>query len=64
MRKAGARMLKAISLIRAGMTVPNAARVAQISHPAIYMSPLYAQVCEERLAAGLKVRRAAHRTRP
>lgn len=64
MNKTSDRMLKAIALIRHGMTVSNAARVCQISHPAIYMSPLYAQVCKERLALGMKVRRAKHRKRP
>lgn len=64
MNKTSERMLKAIAMIRAGEKVPMAAKMCGLTHPAIYISPLYAEICAERKAAGIKVRHAKHRKRP
>ncbi len=64
MNKTSARMLKAIEMIRAGEKVPMAAKVCNLTHVAIYVSPLYEELCAERRAAGIPVRHAKHRKRP
>lgn len=64
MNKTSERMLTAIAMIRAGEKVTMAARVCKLTHVAIYVSPLYAEVCAERRAAGNPVRHAKHRKRP
>jgi hypothetical protein len=64
MNKTSSRMLQAIAMIRAGEKVPMAAKVCNLTHVAIYVSPLYEELCAERRAAGKPVRHAAHRRRP
>jgi hypothetical protein len=64
MNKTSARMLTAIAMIRDGAKVPQAAKACKLTHVAIYLSPLYAEICAERRAAGIPVRFASHRRRP
>lgn len=64
MNKTSPRMLRAIELIKDGTSVPKAARIAGVTHPAVYMSPLYKAVLEERESRGIRVRRSPFRTRP
>jgi hypothetical protein len=64
MNKTSARMLAAIEMVRTGVKVPAAAKFCKLSHVAIYLSPLYAEICAERRAAGQPVRHAKHRKRP
>jgi hypothetical protein len=64
MNKTSTRMLQAIEMIRAGERVPAAAKFCKLTHVAIYVSPLYAEICAQRKAAGIPVRHAKHRKRP
>lgn len=64
MNKTSERMLTAIAMIRAGEKVTAAAKFSKLTHVAIYVSPLYAEICAERRAAGIPVRHAKHRKRP
>jgi len=64
MNKTSERMLSAIAMIRAGEKVPAAAKFCKLTHVAIYVSPLYEEICAERRAAGIEVRHAKHRRRP
>jgi hypothetical protein len=64
MNKTSSRMLQAIEMIRAGEKVTMAAKFCKLTHVAIYVSPLYAEICAQRKAAGIPVRHAKHRKRP
>ncbi|MFM0165693.1 hypothetical protein PQR39_35355 [Paraburkholderia sediminicola] len=64
MNKTSERMLQAIEMVRAGESVPAAAKFFKLTHVAIYVSPLYEELCAERRAAGIPVRHAKHRRRP
>ncbi len=64
MNKTSERMLTAIAMIRGGSKVPAAAALCKLTHVAIYVSPLYEEICAERRAAGIEVRHAKHRKRP
>lgn len=63
MNKTSERMIRAMEMIRTGTRVPMAAKVCGLTHPAIYVSPLYAEYCAQRRAAGDPVRHAKHRKR-